>query len=228
MKIQNYYIEEGQGEPLILLHGNGEDHSYFSHQIKYFSRKYRVIAIDTRGHGKSPRGKAPFTIAQFADDLCYFMHDHEIKKAHILGFSDGGNIAMVFAMKYPEMVDCLILNGANLFLRGLKFGVARSIMSDYKKAVARAKEDESAVPEMEMLCLMVKDPDLKAKDLEKIQARTLVIAGTKDLIKASHTKRIYNHIEDAELVFVGGDHWVADRKYWRFNMAVERFLDENY
>ena len=73
MDISLYYIEEGQGKPLILLHGNGEDHTYFVHQIRYFSRMYRVIAIDTRGHGASPRGTAPFSIRQFAEDLLSFM-----------------------------------------------------------------------------------------------------------------------------------------------------------
>ena len=57
--IQLHYREKGSGLPLILLHGNGENGNYFEHQIAYFSRNYRVIAVDTRGHGKSPRGTAP-------------------------------------------------------------------------------------------------------------------------------------------------------------------------
>ncbi len=67
--MNNYFVEQGSGYPLILLHGNGEDGSYFVHQIAEFSRTYHVFAVDTRGHGKSPRGDAPFTIRQFADDL---------------------------------------------------------------------------------------------------------------------------------------------------------------
>lgn len=63
MDIRLYYREKGSGEPLILLHGNGEDGSYFESQIEHLSGKYRVIALDTRGHGRSPRGTAPFTIA---------------------------------------------------------------------------------------------------------------------------------------------------------------------
>ena len=66
MDIALYYQEKGNQEPFILLHGNGEDGTYFRHQIEYFSRRYRVIALDTRGHGKSPRGTAPFTIAQIS------------------------------------------------------------------------------------------------------------------------------------------------------------------
>lgn len=59
MDIRLYYEKAGDGEPLILLHGNGEDGTYFKHQMEYFSKDYRVIAIDTRGHGKSPRGEKP-------------------------------------------------------------------------------------------------------------------------------------------------------------------------
>jgi len=57
MDIQLHSIECGSGEPLILLHGNGEDGSYFCHQLEAFSKNHRVIAIDTRGHGKTPRGR---------------------------------------------------------------------------------------------------------------------------------------------------------------------------
>lgn len=67
-----------------------------------------------------PEGGAPFTIRQFAEDLYEFMGELNIAKAHILGFSDGGNIALVFALKYPEKVSSLILNGANLYSGGVK------------------------------------------------------------------------------------------------------------
>ena len=120
MDITLHYQEKGNKEPFILLHGNGEDGSYFKNQIDYFSDRYRVIALDTRGHGKSPRGTAPFTIEQFSCDLYDFMEGLEISHAVILGFSDGANIAMKFAMKYPNKVKALILNGVILNPKGLK------------------------------------------------------------------------------------------------------------
>ena len=96
MEFQLYYTEQGQGTPFVLLHGNGESSDYFSHQIEHFSKTYRVIAVDTRGHGKSPRGDAPFTLAQFVEDLKQLLDYLELKKIILLGFSDGGNIAMMF------------------------------------------------------------------------------------------------------------------------------------
>ena len=107
MDIELYYQEKGSGEPLILLHGNGENSTYFEKQVDYFQGRYRVIVLDTRGHGKSPRGSAPFTIEQFSCDLYDFMRLHEISKAVILGFSDGANIAMKFAMRHPNMVKAV-------------------------------------------------------------------------------------------------------------------------
>lgn len=86
MDVTLYHREKGNKEPFILLHGNGEDGRYFKHQLDYFSDRYRVIALDTRGHGKSQRGDAPFTIKQFAKDLDGFMDNLGIGKAIILGF----------------------------------------------------------------------------------------------------------------------------------------------
>ena len=75
MDISLYYQEKGQGTPFVLLHGNGENGEYFQNQIEYFSNHYRMIAVDTRGHGKSPRGTAPFTMEQFAEDLNTFLEE---------------------------------------------------------------------------------------------------------------------------------------------------------
>ena len=134
MDIKHFYVEKGQGDPIILMHGNGEDCSIFNGQIDVFAQHYHVYALDTRGHGKTPRGDKPFTIRQFADDLMGFMDEHQIEKAHVLGFSDGGNIAMIFAMKYPERVDHLVLNGANLTPAGVRRSIQIPIEIGYRIA----------------------------------------------------------------------------------------------
>ncbi len=224
MSIKNYYKEAGEGFPLILLHGNGENHEYFTHQITRFSKTYRVLALDTRGHGKTPRGDAPFTIAQFAEDLKVFLGEQGIEKADILGFSDGGNIAMVFAMKYPNCVRNLILNGANLDSKGVKASVQIPITIGYRITSLFASKSPKARQNAELLGLMVHDPNVKPEDLRKIKARTLVIAGTKDMIKRSHTELIARSIKDAELVFLEGDHFIANKRAEAFNGVVERFL----
>ncbi|MDO4321300.1 MAG: alpha/beta hydrolase [Lachnospiraceae bacterium] len=227
MDIALHYIEKGTGTPLILLHGNGESLAYFENQIEYFSAKYRVIAIDTRGHGKSPRGEAPFTIRQFAQDLRDFMDLHSIEKAHILGFSDGGNIALVFALKYPGRVERLILNGANLDASGVKPSVQLPIEAGYRIASLFAGRNQEARKHAELLGLMVNDPNIRREELKKLPVKTLVIAGTKDMIKAEHTRLIWESLPKAELVFLPGDHFIANKNAREFNAVVERFLEEN-
>lgn len=179
MDISLYYQEKGEGEPIFLLHGNGEDGTYFVKQIQFFSNQYRVIAVDTRGHGKSPRGTAPFTMEQFAMDLKELMAALQIPKAIILGFSDGANIAL---------------------------------------------KSEAAKRSMEVLGLMIHEPNIKPAELRSIHIPTLVIAGTRDMIKEEHTRLIANEIPDAKLVIMRGNHFIANKRADRFNQEVETFL----
>lgn len=224
MDIEHFFIEKGQGEVLILLHGNGENSDYFQGQINEFARYYHVFAIDTRGHGKTPRGNAPFTIRQFADDLLGFMDARQIGKAHLLGFSDGGNIAMIFAMRYPDRVARLILDGANLDAKGVKRTVQIPIEIGYRIARILAGISKSARRNAEMLGLMVNDPNVLPEELAGIQAKTLVMAGTKDMIKEEHTRLIADSIPNAQLVIIEGDHFVANKCPQAFNKVVLEFL----
>ena len=224
MDIKLSYVEKGQGEPLILLHGNGEDCGYFEHQIEAFSSRYHVYALDTRGHGKTPRGARPFTIRQFAQDLLEFMEEHRIGKAHLLGFSDGGNIAMVFAIRYPERVDKLILNGANLDARGVRPAIQVPIEIGYRIARLFAGKSDKAKRNAELLGLMVNDPNVPVQELSKISVKTLVIAGTRDMIKEDHTRLIAKSIPGAELVLLPGDHFIAGKDPEAFNQRVLEFL----
>ena len=224
MDINHYYIEKGTGFPLILLHGNGEDCGYFVHQMEPFAKHFRVIAIDTRGHGQTPRGEASFSIRQFAEDLLDFMNLHQIEKAHILGFSDGGNIAMVFALMHPERVEKLILNGANLKVSGVKRKVQIPIEIGYRIAKIFATKSPAARKNAEMLGLMVNDPNVKAEEISCIQNPTLVIAGEKDMIKDSHTRLIAKSIPGAMLSIIPGNHFIANKNPDTFNEVVLRFL----
>lgn len=220
MNIEHFYIENGQGSPIIMLHGNTGKARYFKHQIDVFAQKYHVYAIDTRGHGKTPRGEKPFTIRQFADDLLVFMNNHGIEKATLMGFSDGGNIAMRFAIAYPERVDRLILNGANLNARGVKNSTQIPIELKYYwyKLLGIKKYD------VEMLGLMVNDPNITLEELRSIQAKTLVIVGANDIIKEKHSKLIVSTLSNSEFAVVDGDHFVALRNPEAFNERVLEFL----
>lgn len=218
------FTEKGYGAPLILLHGNGESSGYFVNQIDRFANEYRVIAVDTRGHGASPRGNKPFTLETFADDLKNLLDSLNIEKANILGFSDGGNIAVIFALKYPERVNSLVLNGANLFPSGLKssflipvkvlFAVF-SLLSHFSRRTKRRSK---------LLYLMAKQPNIQPERLSGIKCPVLVIAGTQDVIKEKHTKLIAASLPDSSLCFLKGGHSIAKTNSVEFNSAVEKFL----
>lgn len=225
MDIKLHYDEAGAGEALVLLHGNGEDGTYFAHQMAYFAPSYRVIALDTRGHGRSPRGTAPFTIRQFADDLLDFLDERGIERAHLLGFSDGGNIALVFALAHPERVGKLVLNGANLDGGGVKPSVQPPIVLGHAAASLFAHVSPKARANAELLGLMVHDPNVPAEALGDLRVPTLVVAGTRDMIKEEHTRLIAASIPNAQLAFVEGDHFVAAQNPDAFNQVVERFLE---
>ena len=224
MDVQLAYSEAGAGENLILLHGNGEDRTYFEHQIPAFSEHFHIYAVDTRGHGQSPRGGAPFTLEQFALDLRDFMDERHIDRAHMLGFSDGANIAMLFALRFPERVDRLILNGGNLHPWSVKLRYQLPIALGYALCALLARFDSRAIPHRELLGLMVAQPHIAPEQLGAIQAQTLVVAGTNDMIRYSETKRIASSLPHGALAILPGDHFLANRRPDAFNRATLAFL----
>lgn len=224
MDISLYYQEKGSGIPFILLHGNSEDGNYFKSQIDFFSNNYRMIAVDTRGHGKSPRGNAPFTMNQFVEDLSNLLRRLELSQVILLGFSDGANIAMKFAIKYPERVKALILNGGNLNTKGVKRTTQVFIELGYKITKMFSNKSEDAKRNMELLGLMVNEPNIKIEEIHSIKLPTLVIAGENDIIKESHTREIADNIPNAKLSIIKGNHFIANKESKAFNQEVEKFL----
>lgn len=218
------YTKQGGGPPFLLLHGNGEDGSYFTHQMEYFSPRYTVYAVDTRGHGHSPRGEAPFTITQFAQDLSDFMNEHDILRAPILGFSDGANIALTFALAHPGRVSRLILNGANLDPSGVRPSIQIPIVLGYK--LASLFKAQKAKANTELVGLMVNEPHIDPKELAALAMPALVIVGSKDMIRTSHSRLIAKSLPNARLVTIEGDHFIASKQSGPFNRAVLGFLKE--
>ncbi len=221
-----YYTEKGFGTPLVLLHGNGENGEYFENQIDYFAKKYRVIAVDTRGHGKSPRGNKPFRLETFADDLKSFLDENNLKRVNLLGFSDGGNIALIFTLKYPDYVNKLAVNGANLFPSGLKAGFLLPVKLLYGLFYFPARFNKKVKRRLELLALMAKEPDILPEQLNDIKCPVLVMAGTRDLIKEKHTRLIAGSVPNSRLCFLKGDHSIAKTNSLEYNKTVEKFLEE--
>ncbi|MBE6996276.1 MAG: alpha/beta hydrolase [Ruminococcaceae bacterium] len=224
MDIQLHCTKTGSGPALLLLHGNGEDGSYFAHQVEEFSRDFTVYAVDTRGHGRSPRGTAPFTLSRFADDLAAFMDEQGLETADILGFSDGGNIALLFALRYPNRVRRLIANAANLFPEGMEGWVLEELTQEHRR-LAHADTPE-LLHQKQLLELMLRQPHIDPAELGTLTIPVLVIAGDRDMIRADHTRLIADSIPNARLVILPGDHFLAAAAPAAFNAAVRTFFTE--
>ena len=219
MDIKLYYEDKGKGIPIVMLHGNNGSSIYFKHQIDYFSKKYRVITVDTRGHGKSKRGTLPFTMDQFVLDLDNLLNELNIKEFILLGFSDGANIAMKYALKYQEKIKALILCGGNIYRKGLKLSFRLPVELGYifTKLLNMKRKNE-------FLYLMMYEPNIRNEELNQIKVPTLVIAGTKDIVKEFHTKEIANNITNSKLLIIDGNHYILSNKHEILNKEIDKFL----
>ena len=142
----------------------------------------------------------------------------------LLGFSDGANIAMQFALDHPEMVRALILNGGNLDPCGVRRSTQLPIELGYRIAKHFASRSEGAKRNAELLGLMVNEPHLTPADLSRLPMPALVICGTRDMIKESHSKMIADSLPHASLTILPGDHFLANKRPAAFNRAVDDFL----
>ena len=163
MDIELYFEKYGHGAPLILLHGNGDSHAFFAGQIPTLAKRFTVYAVDTRGHGQSPMGSKPFTLTQFADDLLGFMNGHGIERAHIVGASDGANIAMLFALRCQQRICSLVLNSGNLVPESLAPGFLSDIQRRY--AEIADSDDPGARYETALLRLMIEELHIPSEAL---------------------------------------------------------------
>lgn len=220
-----YFPADPQAPTLILLHGNGEDHTYFVKQIPAFSPHFRLVLMDTRGQGQSTGGDGELNFSVFAADLLALMDHLQIAKAHLLGFSDGGNLALTFALAHPERVQSLILNGANLEPGGVKLSTQLPIVLGYGCCRLLSPFSHKARQNGALLGLMVNHPHIPPQALAALTMPALVIVGERDMIRDRHSQLIARSLPNAQFVRIpGGDHFCAAKCPEVFNHAVLSFL----
>lgn len=220
-----YFPADPQAPTLILLHGNGENHTYFIKQIPAFSPHFRLVLMDTRGQGQSTGGDGELNFSVFAADLLALMDHLQIAKAHLLGFSDGGNLALTFALAHPERVQSLILNGANLEPGGVKLSTQLPIVLGYGCCRLLSPFSHKARQNGAVLGLMVNHPHIPPQALAALTMPALVIVGERDMIRDRHSQLIARSLPNAQFVRIpGGDHFCAAKCPEVFNHAVLSFL----
>lgn len=181
-----FYEEYGKGQPIILLHGNSETHEIFDKLIEQLKENYKVYAIDSRCHGKSENTNE-ISYDLMSDDIISFIKVLKIEKPILYGFSDGGIIGILVAIKEPDILSKLIVSGANINPDGMKKTML--IISKIVYFVTKNK----------LFRMMVKEPNISIEELNKIKVPTIVIAGQKDVIKREHTEMISKNIPNSIL-----------------------------
>ncbi len=214
--------------PLVCLHGNSEDVGFFADSIPALAERQPVIAIDSRAHGRSERGEGPLTIAGMAEDVVEVLDAEGVEAAQILGFSDGGNIAIALALAAPKRVRSLILCGANLNPGGVRARYQIPIVVQYGVYWLFAPFSKNFRLRSDRYGLMVNDPHFTADEIARINAPTLVMAGENDMIKDAHTRLIAETLPHATLhILPGGDHFILRDRRDACLAIIEPFLDEH-
>lgn len=216
--VKLYYEVYGEGEPLLMIHGNGASIGALKNQIEYFRKKYKVVAMDSRDHGRSADSPDKITYEKMAGDQSALIDHLKLGPVNVLGWSDGGIEALLLGIHHPEQVKKIVSMAANLEPDGLP----KEVLEMIKKMAAEAPNARSRkVTEM-----MLAEPHIPLTDLEKIQAPTLVLASDHDLIRDEHTIDIYHHLPNGALnIFPEATHMIPVDDPALFNATVERFLE---
>lgn len=188
-----YYEHLGEGEKtLILLHGNGEDHTIFDELCQELSRDFDIYALDSRGQGLSATPKE-YHYEDMADDVLNLISSLSIKNPAIFGFSDGGIVALLAEIKSPGSFSHIIAAGANTTPDALSFGARREIKREFKKTGSPLSE------------LMLKEPHISLDALSTISCPTLLLGGQKDLISQKEFKKMEDAIGNSTLEILSGE-----------------------
>ncbi len=200
VKIEYGIYGDEKNEPMVILPCNGGDmHNLDGNALPVLSEHFRVITVSPRGTGNSGRGECELTFEREAEDLSILLDELGIEKAHFFGYSDGGNLAIVFAVNYPGRVLSLVPVGANISPWGTKINSQIPIVTKYIKYAIEAffTKDPQIAIRRDIQKMMVTEPSLKFKDLKKITAPTLNVYADDDMMWPWHSQRITKSIPNA-------------------------------
>ena len=177
---------------LLLVHGNGEDHTIFEAAAQELAQRYYVILPDSRGHGAS-QPVTRYSYREMAKDMAALLEALNVNDVTVFGFSDGGIIALLMAMHHPQRLRRIIAAGANAHPLGVAFSCLRDVVKEWVKT-----RDGK-------LFLMMTQPMVTRRQLGKIKLPVRIVAGEFDLIRPAHTRSIAAAIPGAQVHFVPGE-----------------------
>lgn len=197
------YEKQGNGSPLLLLHGNGEDLHIFDRLVDKLKNNYTVYAIDSRNHGLSDK-TADFSYSTMASDLYQFIETLQLDKPSIVGFSDGAIIALMLELEHSDTFNKMILLGINLSPDDFTDESMEWLKSEYEK-----NQDP-------LFKLMLTEPNIEINSLKKIDTPILLFRAENDIFKGTLYEDIIQTMPNAKLkIAKGHDHssYVIDTDY---------------
>ncbi|MES2560167.1 MAG: alpha/beta hydrolase [Bacteroidota bacterium] len=228
--VNHYYEVYGSGKPLLLIHGNSTATKGWAPQIAYFSKKYTVYAIDCRGRGKSELGRDSLTYMQQARDMKAFMDQLKLDSVSVVGKSDGGIIAILLAIYFPDRIKKIVAFSANmepdtnaLYPYSVSEMHEERVKADQMLAARDASKNW--LIEQQRYRMMEFQPHITAADLRSIKIPVLVMSCDRDVIKEEHTFFIYRNIPNANLCILPNEkHGLARLNPALFNATVDAYL----
>jgi pimeloyl-ACP methyl ester carboxylesterase len=219
-----YYTVRGNGPTLVLLHGGGDsgEHS-FVHQLDVFSERHHLVAPDQVGQGRTPDVPGPLTYTAMMEDTAALLKMLKLDHVDLVGFSDGGILALMLAVRHPELVRRLVVSGVNIAPEGLN--------ADGLEELRATEIPKPKTIDEKLAHLWLTSPtetELSLALLAKITQPVLVISGDRDAIRLEHTLEIFHALPKAELcVLPGTDHATfSGRSDW-LNPIISSFLDRS-
>ncbi|WP_299162199.1 alpha/beta hydrolase [uncultured Tenacibaculum sp.] len=229
-----YYEEYGEGEPLLIIHSCGTDISAMEYQIDYFRNKYRIIAVDSRGQGKSKLKTKKLTYDLMAQDLEALVKHLKLKTINVLGWSDGGIIALKMGINNKVNINKIITMGANLRpdTTAVNPWARKQVEEMHAKTLKMIKKGDTSKDwkkELQLDDLLLNQPNISHTELAKIKAAVLIMIGDRDIIKNEHAVEMYNNIPKAQLCIMPGRNHGAPRNDSKiFNDIANTFYSNTY
>lgn len=233
--IELYYEIHGEGSPLVLLHGGLGHSDHWENQLGALSKDYKVITVDSRGHGRSTMTDQQISLGLMASDVVALMDFLEITKANILGWSDGGNIGLYLAIYHPERLIKVIASGANYSPFGVRPDVGENpkfvsyigkAMEDYQTLSPSPTSWEGFLGNIGQM--WASEPNFTVEQLGSIAVPVLLLDGESDeAIYTEHTREMAALIPTAKLTFISGTgHFGMWEKPVEMNNAILDFLKQ--